>query len=63
MWRLYLEKARGNKRFVEEEHWKTDRIMDKKVEKFLISVGGSEYASDTDTDDSDTDSDDTDEAE
>ena len=50
-------------RFVEEEYWKTDRIMDKKVEKFLISVGGSEDASDTETDDSDTDSDDTDEAE
>ena len=50
-------------RFVEEEYWKTDRIMDKKVEKFVISVGGSEDASDTETDDSDTDSDDTDEAE
>ena len=50
-------------RFVEEEYWKTDRIMDKKLEKFLISVGGSEDASDTETDDSDTDSDDTDEAE
>ena len=50
-------------RFVEEEYWKTDRIMDKKVEKFLISVGGSEDASDTETDDSDTDSDDTDETE
>ena len=50
-------------RFVEEEYWKTDRIMDKKVENFLISVGGSEDASDTETDDSDTDSDDTDEAE
>ena len=49
--------------FVEEEYWKTDRIMDKKVEKFLISVGGSEDVSDTETDDSDTDSDDTDEAE
>ena len=50
-------------RFVEEEFWKTDRIMDKKLENFLISVGGSEDASDTETDDSDTDSDDTDEAE
>ena len=48
-------------RFVEEEYWKTDRIIDKKVEKFLISVGDSEDASDTD--DWDTDSDDTDEAE
>ena len=28
--------------------------MDKKLEKFLISVGGSEDASDTETDDSDT---------
>ena len=37
--------------------------MDKKVEKFLISIGGSEDTSDTETDDSDTDSDDTDEAE
>ena len=38
--------------------------MDKKLEKILISVGGSEDASDTETDDdSDTDSDDTDEAE
>ena len=46
---------------MEEEYWKTDRIMDKKVEKFLISVGGSEDASETD--DSDRDSDDTDEAE
>ena len=27
--------------------------MDKKLEKFLISVGGSEDASDTETDDSD----------
>ena len=35
--------------FVEEEYWKTDRIMDKKLEKFLISVGGSEDASDTET--------------
>ena len=50
-------------RFVEEEYWKTDRIMDKKLEKFFISVGGSEDASDTETDDSDTDSDDIDEAE
>ena len=49
--------------FVEEEYRKTDRIMDKKVGNFLISVGGSEDASDTETDDSDTDSDDTDEAE
>ena len=46
-------------RFVEEEYWKTDRIMDKKLEKFSISVGGS----DTETVDLDTDSDDTDEAE
>ena len=48
---------------MEEEYWKTERIMDKKLEKFLISVGGSEDASETETDDSDTDSDDTDEAE
>ena len=48
---------------MEEEYWKTDRIMDKKLEKFSISVGGREDASDTETDDSDTDSDDTDEAE
>ena len=33
------------------------------MENFLISVGGSEDSSDTETDDSDTDSDDTDEAE
>ena len=37
--------------------------MYKKVEKFLFSVGGSEDASDTETDDSDTYNDDTDEAE
>ena len=37
--------------------------MDKKLENFLISVGGSEDASDTETDDSHRDSDDTDEAE
>ena len=37
--------------------------MDKKLEKILVSVGGSEDASDTEIDDSDTDSDDTDEAE
>ena len=48
---------------MEEEYWKMDRIIDKKVEKFLISVGGSQDASDTETDYSDTDSDDTDEAE
>ena len=48
---------------MEEEYWKTDRIMDKKVEKVSISVGGSEDPTDTETDDSDTDSDDTDEAE
>ena len=48
---------------MEEEYWKTDRIMDKKLEKLLISVGGSEDAGDTETDDSDTDSDDTDEVE
>ena len=50
-------------RFVEEEYWKTDRIMDKKVEKFLISVGRSEDATDTETNDSDKDSDDAYEAE
>ena len=42
---------------------KRTELWIRKFKKFFISVGGSEDACDTETDDSDTDSDDTDEAE
>ena len=42
-------------RRVEEKYWETDRIIDEKVNRFIISVGGSEDQSDIDTDDLSTD--------
>lgn len=44
-------------RHVEENYWKTDRIIDEKVNKFLISVGGSDDESNVDTDEMYTDED------
>ena len=42
-------------RCVEETYWETDRTIDEKVNRFIISVGGSEDQSDIDTDDLSTD--------
>ena len=42
-------------RRVEEKYWETDRIIDEKVNRFIISVDGSEDQSDIDMDDLSTD--------
>lgn len=48
-------------RRVEEEYWETDRIMDEKTDRLIISLGDSEDESDIETDNSSTDDDDTNE--